>query len=248
MRLAIFSDVHGNLEALENFLEALKDERVDRLVCLGDTIGYGPNPNECLEMIKSISKIIVLMGNHEWAALNPKEAQWSMNSVAYKAIEWTRFRLTMANFDYISYLPISAELDSFCFFHASAYFLGRWDYIRPGDRATVRLCLDHSTQRITCVGHTHQPALLDANADEVLPSNLFSDGTTYKESGNSKLIINPGSIGQPRDRSHLPCYVIYDSEARCITWRRLPGYNPHITAQKILESGLPAELAYYLES
>ncbi len=246
MRLAIFSDVHGNLEALEIFLEALRNDSVDRLFCLGDSVGYGPNPNECLELIKSVNNIVVLMGNHEWALLNMAMAQRSMNPVAFKAIEWTSRQLTKANFHYISRLPITAEYDSFCFFHASAHSPEQWDYVRPGDRLAIELCFNSSTQRMTCVGHTHQPMLLDINGDKVLPTVSFSDGMIYQEDGKSRLIINPGSIGQPRDYSHFPCYVIYDSDTRSITWRRLLDYDPAITAKKIFVSDLPGQLAYYL--
>ena len=116
MRLAIFSDVHGNLEALESFLGAVRIERADHLFCLGDSIGYGPNPNECLELIRSINNVVVLIGNHEWAALNINKAQWSMSVTAFKAIEWTRLRLTRNNLEYIRDLPLTAEFDSFAFF------------------------------------------------------------------------------------------------------------------------------------
>ena len=225
MRLAIFSDVHGNFEALEIFLEALGNDHVDRLFCLGDSVGYGPNPNECLELISSINDIVVLMGNHEWALFNMTKAQFGMNAVAFKAIEWTRRQLTKANFQYISRLPITAEYDSFCFFHASAHYPEQWDYVRPGDRLAIELCFNSSTQRMTCVGHTHRPMLLDINGEQILTTSRFSDGTSYQENGKSNLIINPGSIGQPRDHSHFPCYVIYDSDTRSITWRRLSDYD-----------------------
>ncbi|MDA8408187.1 MAG: metallophosphoesterase family protein [Deltaproteobacteria bacterium] len=246
MRLAFFSDVHGNLEALEIFLEALRNYSVDRLFCLGDSVGYGPNPNECLELIRSIDNVVVLMGNHEWALLHMAMAERSMSPVAFKAIDWTRLRLTDANFEYISGLPMGAEYDSFCFFHASAHSPQQWDYVRPGDRLAIELCFSSSSQRITCVGHTHRPMLIDANGDQILPTTLFSDGINYQEDGKSNLIINPGSIGQPRDRSHLPCYVIYDSENHSITWRHLSNYDASITAKKILNSNLPWELAYHL--
>ncbi|MGO8821452.1 MAG: metallophosphoesterase family protein [Desulfomonilaceae bacterium] len=199
-----------------------------------------------MELISSISTVVVLMGNHEWALLNMAIAQRSMNAVAFKAIEWTRLRLTYANFDYISCLPITAEYDSFCFFHASAHYPEQWDYVRPGDRLAIELCFNSSTQRIACVGHTHRPMLLDISGEQILTASPFSDGTSYQENGKSNLIINPGSIGQPRDHSHLPCYVIYDSDTRSITWRRLTNYDASITAKKIFASGLPAELAYYL--
>ncbi|MGC8658195.1 MAG: metallophosphoesterase family protein [Desulfomonilaceae bacterium] len=246
MRLIVFSDVHGNLEALEILLEAIKKEHADRLFCLGDSIGYGPNPNECLELIRSLSNLTVLMGNHEWAALSPHRARLRMNPVAYKAIEWTRLRLTKANLEYISHLPISAGHGSFCFYHASSHYPLAWEYVRPGDITAVMSCFSHSPSRITCVGHTHQPALIGESGKNLAPASLFLDNTIYPDDGKLKLIINPGSIGQPRDSSSLPCYIIYDSRAGVIKWRRLVDYEPYHTVEKILSSGLPKELAYYL--
>lgn len=246
MRLAIISDVHSNLEALEIFLDTISLQRVDRLFCLGDSIGYGPNPNECLELIRSLDEAVVLMGNHESAALNLGEARWQMNPIAFKAIVWTEQRLTKANMDYIRGLPLSAEFDPWAFFHASAYRPERWDYIRPKDRLKVGLCVEFARKRIVCVGHTHQPMLLDTNGDPVLAASFFSDGTSYREDGASKLIVNPGSIGQPRDHVSRPSYIIYDSSDRTITWHRLSDYDPSVTAEKILSTDLPSELAYYL--
>jgi predicted phosphodiesterase len=246
MRLAVFSDVHGNLEALEIFLDTISLQRVDRLFCLGDSIGYGPNPNECLELLRSLDQAVVLMGNHEWAALNLGEARWQMNPIAFKAMMWTEQRLTKAGIDYIRGLPISAELDPCVFFHDSAYRPERWDYIRPKDRLKTGLCLEFATNRIVCVGHTHKPMLLETNGDPVLAATLFSDGTSYRDDGESKLIVNPGSIGQPRDHASLPSYIIYDSSDQTITWHRLSDYDPSVTAEKILSTDLPSELAYYL--
>jgi len=108
------------------------------------------------------------------------------------------------------------------------------------------MCLDFAPRRIVCVGHTHQPMLLDDNGDQVLFMSHFSDGTTYLDTGESRLILNPGSIGQPRGSCADPSYITYDSETRKIVWRRLLNYNPSVTAEKMLSFGLPAELAYYL--
>lgn len=246
MRLGIFSDVHGNLEALQSFEKAVKNERLDRLFCLGDSIGYGPNPNECLDSLRSLKNLVVLKGNHEWAAKNIKEARFTMNTVAFKAIVWTLERLTSENLDYIGNLPLATEFGHCCFFHASAFRPEDWRYVRPGDFMAIRWCLEYSPQRVVFVGHTHSPTLLDKNCKTVLSSSLFSDGTTYKDSGFSTLIVNPGSIGQPRDVVRSPCYVIYDTVTATFTWRRVAGYDPSLTAKKILSTSLPSELAYFL--
>ncbi len=248
MRLGIFSDVHGNLEALISFQEAVREEKLDRLFCLGDSIGYGPNPNECLELLRSVENLSVLMGNHEWAAQNLDAAKFVMNPLAYRAIVWTAARLTRVNWDYIRNLPLGSEFDHCCFFHASAHCPENWDYVRSGDCLAIRLCLEFSPQRIVFVGHTHQAALLDAGCDDVLPCSLFSDGTTYKDPGLSSLIVNPGSIGQPRGGLRSPSFVIYDSGTGTITWRRIAGYDPTVTAQKILSTSLPSKLAYFLSN
>jgi len=246
MRLGIFSDAHGNLEALRSFEEVAREEKLDRLFCLGDSIGYGPNPNECLELLRSVENLVVLLGNHEWAALNLDMAKCVMNPIAYSAILWTVKRLTSENWDYIRNLPLEAEFDHCCFFHASAHYPENWEYVRPGDCLAIRLCLEFSPQRIVFVGHTHQPTLLDSGCASVVPRSLFSDGTIYQDPGLFRLIVNPGSIGQPRGELRTPCFVIYDSETRTITWRRLTNYNPSLTAKKILCSDLPSKLAYIL--
>ena len=246
MRIVIFSDVHSNLEALEAFLEEADVKGADSLFCLGDSIGYGPNPNECLELIRGLGNATILLGNHEWSAMNLAESEWRMNPVAFRAIVWTSQRLTGDNFSYINNLPLMAEWNSYCFYHSSAFEPEKWDYIWPGQRFKSKICLDFAPRRIVCVGHTHQPMLLDDNGDQVLFMSLFSDGTTYLDTGQSRLILNPGSIGQPRGGFADPSYVTYDSETRKIVWRRILNYNPSVTAEKMLSSGLPAELAYYL--
>lgn len=246
MRIGVFSDVHGNLEALRSLETTLNEEKLDRLFCLGDSIGYGPNPNECLDLLRSFESLVVLMGNHEWAALNLDLAGFAMNPTAYKAIVWTAKQLTGDNWDYIRNLSLTTAVGDCCFFHSSAYFPQNWDYVQPGDFLSIKLCLKFAPRRIIFVGHTHQPALMKYDCDDVLPCRFFSDGTVYEDPGCSRLIVNPGSIGQPRGMIRSPCFVIYDSEMGTITWRHLTNYEPVITAKKILSTDLPSKLARFL--
>lgn len=246
MRIAIFSDVHGNLEALDQFVAHSRRLGVEGYACLGDSIGYGPNPNECLEKIKSLGNVGVVLGNHEWAALNLEEAIYSMNPMAYDAISWTQKHLTVNNKKYISSLKLIIETGASTLVHASAFEPQRWEYLISGKTDRLSLCMESSSTHITFVGHTHRPMIADSSGHLILADSTFDDGTEYLDDGRGKLLVNPGSIGQPRDSLKKPCYVIMDTCTNLLTWRRINDYDPSVTARKILETQLPAECAYYL--
>ncbi len=246
MKLVVFSDVHGNLEALDLFMEHSVSLGADLYVCLGDMIGYGPNPNECLEKIKNLAGENIVMGNHEWAALNLEDSAGYMNPMAYDAIVWTRRALTGRNLEFIDGLPEKIEMGQFTFVHSSAFRPLRWEYLFVGKSLGIALCLRHSNTRITFVGHTHRPMIADQSGRSLLEKSLVEDGTTFADNGEGKILINPGSLGQPRENSAKPCYVLIDTDANLITWRRLHGYDPGTTARKILATDLPVECAYYL--
>lgn len=246
MKLAFFSDVHGNLEALELFIEHSRNLGTEAYACLGDSIGYGPNPNECLEIIREICHSNVIMGNHEYAALNLMESERLMNPMAFEAICWTQKQLTRNNIKYIGGLKLKLETELFTLTHASCFEPDSWEYLFSGRSLGIMLCLQNSGTSLTFAGHTHRPMLADASGKQLIETTFFEGGTTYSNRASEKLLINPGSIGQPRDPIHKPCYVTLDTESQQITWWRLDGYDPKITAAKILKTDLPCECAYYL--
>jgi predicted phosphodiesterase len=248
MRLAVFSDIHGNLEALDLFIEHSRALDVDRYACLGDIVGYGPNPNECISEIRAMGKINVVMGNHEWACLNLSESSAFMNSMAYDAITWTSKHLTDDNRKYISGLGNKIEMGPFSFVHASAFQPYKWEYLNPGKSLRIMLCLHNSGTHTTFVGHTHRPMIVDSGGRQPLVDSGFEDGVSYLDESASKILVNPGSIGQPRDRIRKPCYAMVDTITNTITWHRLNNYDPKVTARKILDTDLPVECAYYLTS
>ena len=246
MRLAVFGDVHGNLEALELFLDHARELDVHRYACIGDIIGYGPNPNECIEKIRSLPKINVTMGNHEWASLNLNESSVHMIPMAYAAIVWTQKRLSTDSTKYISELYDKIEMGPYTFVHASAFQPRKWAYLSSRKNFRIMLCFHSSSTRITFVGHTHRPMILDSHGRHLTDDVTFPDRTTYADDGTRRILVNPGSIGQPRDTLMKPCYVLHDTIKNELTWYRLNNYDPAITAQKILATDLPEECAYYL--
>lgn len=246
MKLAVFSDVHSNLEALELFLEHSSHLGVEEYACLGDIIGYGPNPNECIATVSSLENIDIVMGNHEWAILNPLEASLTMNPMAHDAIVWTQQQLSEQSRQYISGLDYKIQKGPFTFVHASAFEPDRWEYLLAGNSAGVALCLLHSVSRMTFVGHTHRPMIADSHGESLIPTGRIKDGTTYRYSDSDKILVNPGSIGQPRGEFRKPSYITVDTASNEITWHRLDDYDPKRTVEKILATDLPAECAYYL--
>ena len=246
MRLAVFSDVHGNLEALAAFLKHSRDRCVDRYACVGDIIGYGPNPNECITEISSIPQIITVKGNHEWACSDPTKLSVDMVPMAYKSIVWTQKRLNPHSMKYIAQIDHRVETLECTFVHASAHQPTKWEYLNFGKTHEIMLCFEYSSTRITFVGHTHRPMILDSYGRFLTDDINFPDGTTYADDGVRRILVNPGSIGQPRDTLRKPCYVLHDTITNELTWYRLNNYDPEITAQKILATDLPAECAYYL--
>lgn len=246
MRLAVFSDVHGNLEALEAFFHHVREIGVDEFACLGDIIGYGPNPNECLEKVRSLPEIGVTLGNHEWASLNLEESSAGMSPMVYDSIVWTEKHLNSVSRKYIAGLQCKIERGIYTFVHASAFQPKKWEYLTSVKKIEIMHCCRSSSTRITFVGHTHRPMILDSRGNPLLNDETFPNGTVYSDDGTQRLLVNPGSIGQPRDTLRKPCYVIHDTVSNEFIWYRLNNYDPKITAKRILATDLPKECASYL--
>jgi predicted phosphodiesterase len=246
MRLAIFSDVHGNLEGLQAFLERVHRQNVDRFCCLGDLVGYGPNPNECVDLIRSLGRTVVTLGNHDWAALDVQNRGAGLNPMALEALRWTNRQLGPEQRLYLERLKPIVDTASYTFAHASAYQPMRWDYLLPRNFWKILQCFRAAAGRLIFVGHTHAPLVMNENGDPLLPGERYPDGTEFRDDGRSRLIINPGSIGQPRDDILKPCYLIYDTQELVITWYRLSDYDPEPTVRKIIQSDLPEECAWQL--
>jgi diadenosine tetraphosphatase ApaH/serine/threonine PP2A family protein phosphatase len=232
MRQALLSDIHGNLEALQAVLADVAKQKVNEILCLGDVVGYGPNPIECLELVMKKSKLTIL-GNHDQAAVVDPSG---FNPIAFQAIQWTRKELNRGpsravniRWDYINELPKSYQADKFLFVHGSPcdptneYVFHESVYDRHKmDRLFAKV------PQYCFQGHTHIPAVFTPDCEFITPENC-----DYTFSlGREKLMINVGSVGQPRDEDPRACYTIVDYDAKKIFFRRVE-YDIETTVAKI---------------
>jgi predicted phosphodiesterase len=226
MKIAIISDIHSNLEALEAALGVIKKRNIDEVICLGDVIGYGANPNECIDLIRKATPY-VLLGNHDEAAIDLSRTEY-FNPFARIAAEWTHQQLTEENKDFIAQLPFSIERNGVHFVHSSPYQPEEWHYIlSPAD---AQLNFAYFMESICFVGHSHVPGI------------FCEDIWTRDVVAGKKFIVNVGSIGQPRDNDWRLSFGVFDTEL----WRyeniRVE-YDVNSASKKIRTAGLPKALA-----
>ncbi|MBN2413247.1 metallophosphoesterase family protein [candidate division KSB1 bacterium] len=207
MRYAIISDIHSNFIALEQVLERIHSEKCDQIICLGDIVGYGPFPNECIELVKMKSDIVIA-GNHDHAAAGLLETD-HFNIYAKKAIEWTITALTEENKKYLQTLPLYEYTNDAFFVHSTPMIPERWGYILTPHQA--KLNFDYFDQQICFIGHSHLPVIFSYNSKRE-PEMIYDP--ELKFDNNMKYIINVGSVGQPRDHSSQAAFGIYDTEKK----------------------------------
>ncbi len=234
MRRALISDIHGNLEALQAVLDDIRKHDITDIVCLGDIIGYGPNPVQCLdEVMKRCSRTI--LGNHDQAALFDPDG---FNPVALQAVYWTREQLesgpgggAMINrrWDFLGELPRSYAEGDYLFVHGSPREPTN-EYVFPEDVYNGRK-MEALFDRIAMYcfqGHTHIPGVFTLTGEFVTPEEC---GYEYRLTGE-KAMFNVGSVGQPRDNDPRACYLILDQAAQLVQYRRVD-YPFDVTARKI---------------
>ena len=235
MRVAVVSDIHGNLHALEAVLAALESEPPDELWCLGDLVGYGARPNECCSAIAARASI-GLGGNHDLAVRGTIDlAEFSGDAGA--AAAWTRTVLSDDARAYLDGLEPQGKRADTALFHGSARD-PVWEYVLSDEAALVTLAL--TEEPLVLVGHSHA-ALHIALEDGVLDGGLAPDGTEL-DLREGRWLLNPGSVGQPRDGDPRAAYLLLDLAARTATFHRAE-YDIERTQQEIRDAGLPEALA-----
>jgi predicted phosphodiesterase len=231
MRYGFFSDVHSNLEALEAVAQDFRKEKLDRVFFLGDAVGYGPDPNECVSLIDGLTDV-KLMGNHDYAALGLIETT-SFNQYAQQAMEWTRSVLTEENLKILSGFVMEREFDQAHLVHSTPKEPKEWNYIFDLDDAEENFGFFH--KQMCIIGHSHFPAIIKKFNDRHCFLHEENQTEIAKE---FRYIVNIGSVGQPRDGSNMACYMIYDAGKKTITLKRL-GYDFRKTQEKMKKRGLP---------
>jgi predicted phosphodiesterase len=238
MLYGIMSDIHGNLEALEAVLAELDAVKVDTIFCLGDIVGYGANPNECVDLIRG-RDITCLMGNHDREAVS-EDDPISFNDEARAAILWTRGLLTAENAGFLRALPARKTVGRATMLcHGSPRSVD--EYIFSASRASTVLAwlqVQAPTVRLLFFGHTHlQMYISTAPKDKV---GDLSEPVRLQR--NYIHLVNPGSVGQPRDGFRAASFLVYDSTQRTIEFRNV-AYDVDKAAAKITAAGLPPSLA-----
>jgi predicted phosphodiesterase len=238
MRVAVISDIHANRHALDAVLAAVDADEPDALWCLGDTVGYGPQPNECCDLVRARSAVC-LVGNHDLVALR-ELAVTDFNDEAAAAAVWTNEILTPESESFLRNLAPSGERAGVQLFHGSARD-PVWEYVLTEEAA--RVTLELTTASIVLVGHSHVALALTTQHGEIV-GGLASAGTELELEG--RWLLNPGSVGQPRDGDPRAAWLLLDLERRFASFRRA-AYPIEETQAEIRAAGLPSLLAARLE-
>jgi diadenosine tetraphosphatase ApaH/serine/threonine PP2A family protein phosphatase len=229
MRTAVISDIHANLEALRAVLRTIDTLGADRIVCLGDIVGYGPEPNDCLDLVQERCSAVIL-GNHDSGVLGDTPLD-QFNEFGRAAIRWTRRRITKRNLEYLRSLPLIHSGDDATYVHASPLQPSSWRYVFAWPDA--RRCFQAFSTQFCFIGHTHIPVVVGENGTV----NVFQDHQRY--------LVNVGSVGQARDGNPKASFGLLDTGKSNLEIVRVP-YSIEVTAEAILQARLPDYLAQRL--
>lgn len=243
MRIALMADIHANRRALEACLNHAHVADADRLVFLGDYVGYGPDPQDVVErvMAETMHGAIAVVGNHDRAVAESRE---SMNSDAEIAMAWTRGQLGHAAREFLGTLPMRFEDDTRLYVHASPQTYPAWIYVSDGPAA--KRALEASRAQTVFCGHTHVAALYGITATGQLVSFQPVPSVPVPLPRHRRWLTVVGSVGQSRDGNPAASYAILDTERSELTHFRVP-YDVEATALAILQAGLPISLANRLQ-
>jgi predicted phosphodiesterase len=238
MRVAVISDIHGNAHALEAVLQAIADDSVDAIWSLGDVVGYGPRPNRCCRLVREAADV-GLRGNHDLACLGLLDVR-DFSPDAAASAEWTSEVLDADSRAYLESLSSETGLEGVGLYHGSPRD-PVWEYVLSDAVAAASfLAVDDP---VILVGHSHIPLALQLNGDVL--GGGHAPGGTELDLSEGRWLLNPGSVGQPRDGDARAAWLVLDLEASAARFRRVP-YSVESTQSEIRERGLPDSLAVRL--
>jgi diadenosine tetraphosphatase ApaH/serine/threonine PP2A family protein phosphatase len=231
MRILVISDIHANMAALDAVLAGAGT--FDAAWCLGDLVGYGPDPNECVARVRELPELACIIGNHDAAALRQIDAD-TFNPEARLAIHWTQEALTEGSRNFLSSLPEKITQDEVTLSHGSPRH-PVWEYLL--DTRTATLNFDFFNTPYCFVGHTHLPVVYSLQPDEYLAHLGIPEPNTVFELPR-RAIVNPGSVGQPRDRDPRASFALYETKTRVWDYRRVE-YDIVSVQERMKKAGLP---------
>jgi predicted phosphodiesterase len=239
MRYLILSDIHANREALRAVLARVSRKRWDRAVVLGDVVGYGADPNQTIDLVRSLKPLVAIRGNHDKVCAGIEDGEM-FNRVALQAAQWTRRKLTPSNLRWLQSLPEGPLVvdGAFAIAHGTpidedAYIFGEIEALNVFRQTAFPLCF---------FGHSHFPVIFGLSPDAIQTVLTRTPAFRAKLDAGMRYLVNPGSIGQPRDGNPLASFAIYDNERRTVAIYRVP-YRIERTQNRILDAGLPRPLA-----
>jgi diadenosine tetraphosphatase ApaH/serine/threonine PP2A family protein phosphatase len=239
MKIGILGDIHGNAEALRAVVDALRREGVDTWVQVGDIVGYGPEPSVCIDIVRELG-CIVCLGNHDAAVLGRLDTSY-FNNFAREAIHWTAPRLRPSDFDFLGSLPLVVERPDFTVVHGTMHMPDQFGYVISVVEAIDSLELQRS--RLCFVGHSHVPAIYLRRDDAPRDIHVVPHGeaeVSYR--GFDRVLMNVGSVGQPRDEDPRAAYGLVDTDLEIACIKRVH-YDIAAVQAKIRRAGLPEVLA-----
>lgn len=238
MRIAIVSDVHANLQAWNAVLFDIRSHRVDQIVCLGDIVGYGPNPAEVLQSVHSTVNLLVL-GNHD-AVVAGKLSDELFNEKAQTLVRWTRAHVNEQAVRFLESLPLSLDTGEFRCAHGDLSDPAAYHYvIEPNDALASWETVDH---QLLFVGHTHKPGIYLMGPSE---TPHIIEPRDFRLEPNKRYLVNAGSVGHPRDGDPRACYCIYDTQKESLYWRRIP-YDIDAFRAAVKREGFPEDAFHFL--
>lgn len=239
MRYLIFTDIHGNLESYLALNKFIQRRKIDHFIFLGDLVGYGASPNEIIQKVRSLKPLSIIRGNHDKAVCGLDSVQ-TFNPIAASAIHWTADHIKKNNLDFLCRLKTGPQIIHknimICHgapFDEDHYIFGEFDAAEAFEHITTQLCF---------FGHTHFPFVYTEKDHLVDGTFLTGNSNEIKIEKGVKYLINPGAVGQPRDRNPLAGCAVYDSKAKKVKFYRMQ-YDIEEAQRKILKEGLPSPLA-----
>ena len=238
MRYLILSDIHGNREALSAVLARVRRKRWDKALLLGDVVGYGANPNQTIEAVRALKPLVAIRGNHDKVCAGVENGAM-FNRVALQAAMWTRGRLTPGNLRWLRELPEGPlHVDGFAIAHGTpidedAYIFGEIEALNVFRRTSFPLCF---------FGHSHFPVIFALTPDAIQTHLTEAPAFRFQLEPGVRYLVNPGSIGQPRDGNPLASFAIFDADTRTVAIYRV-SYPVYRAQRKIIDAGLPRPLA-----
>jgi diadenosine tetraphosphatase ApaH/serine/threonine PP2A family protein phosphatase len=232
MRIGIISDIHSNLEALTQSLAALERRRPDRVICLGDVVGYGASVNECCELVRKVSEV-TLLGNHDAAVAGRMDYSFYYDAARH-ALDWTASRIAPDHLEWLRSLPHAHRIENVQFTHGNPISPEAYEYVFAIEQARELLPHLDELADVNFIGHSHLCKAFALNAAGDVAEVV---ATKFGLRRGYKYVVSVGSVGQPRDCDNRACFVVYDTVERIVEYHRA-AYDIETAAQKIFDADL----------